>query len=57
MDAQAFYGLLPTDDPKCWQLPVVPELCSGLGTLFGGCGLGASLVALELTTGRQEPGR
>lgn len=52
MDAQAFYGLLPTDDPLHWRLPVVPELCSGLGTLFGGCGLGASLVALELTTGR-----
>jgi len=52
MDAQAFYGLLPTDDPKHWRLPVVPELCSGLGALFGGCGLGASLVALELATGR-----
>jgi acyl-CoA thioesterase-2 len=52
MDAQAFYGLLPTDDPLHWQLPVVPELCSGLGALFGGCGLGASLVALELATDR-----
>ncbi|MGZ8751480.1 MAG: acyl-CoA thioesterase [Acidimicrobiia bacterium] len=52
MDAQAFYGLLPTDNPLHWRLPVVPELCSGLGALFGGCGLGASLVALELTTGR-----
>ncbi len=35
-----------------WQLPVVPELCSGRGTLFGGCGLGAAIEALERTTSR-----
>ena len=52
MDAQAFYGLTRTDDPNRWRLPVVPELCSGLGALSGGCGLGACLVALEATTGR-----
>jgi acyl-CoA thioesterase len=52
MDARAFYGLRATDDANAWQLPVVPELCSGLGALFGGCGLGACLVALEAATGR-----
>lgn len=35
-----------------WHLPVVPELCSGTGALFGGCGLGACLAALEHTTDR-----
>lgn len=52
MDAQAFYGLEPTDDGLRWRLDVVPELCSGLGALFGGCALGACLVALERVTGR-----
>ncbi len=33
-------------------MPVVPELCSGLGTLFGGCGLGAAIEVLEQATGR-----
>lgn len=52
MDARTFYGLMPTEDPRRWRLPVVPELCSGLGALFGGCGLGACVVALEAVTGR-----
>ena len=30
----------------------MPELCSGLGALFGGCGLGAAIEALEQATGR-----
>ncbi len=52
MDAVAFYGLERTDDPGHWRLPVVPSLCSGLGALFGGCGLGACVEALEQATGR-----
>ena len=52
MDAVAFYGLERTDDPNHWRLPVVPSLCSGLGALFGGCGLGACVEALEQATGR-----
>jgi acyl-CoA thioesterase len=52
MDALAFYGLQPTEDPHAWRLPVVPGLCSGLGALFGGCGLGACVEALERVTGR-----
>ena len=31
---------------------MVRELCSGLGALFGGCGLGAAIAALEHVTGR-----
>jgi acyl-CoA thioesterase len=52
VDALRFFGLARTDDPDVWQLPVVPELCSGRGTLFGGCGLGAAIEALERTTNR-----
>lgn len=52
MDALAFYGLQPTEDPRHWRLPIVPSLCSGMGALFGGCGLGACVEALERFTGR-----
>lgn len=52
VDALAFYDLQSTADPMRWQLPVVPELSSGMGTLFGGCGLGACIEALEQSTGR-----
>jgi acyl-CoA thioesterase-2 len=52
VDAVGFFGLQTTDDPRCWHLPVIPELCSGMGALFGGCGLGAAIEALERATGR-----
>ncbi len=52
MDAKTFYDLQPTDDPARWQLPVVPTLCTGGGFLFGGCGLGACIAAMELVTDR-----
>jgi acyl-CoA thioesterase len=52
VDALAFYGLQRTEDPNSWRLPVVQSLCSGLGALFGGCGLGACVEALERVTGR-----
>lgn len=53
MDALSFYGLEPTDDPARWVLPVELRLCSGLGALFGGCGLGSCIEALERATGRR----
>ena len=37
VDALRFFGLARTEDPCIWQMPVVPALCSGRGTLFGGC--------------------
>jgi acyl-CoA thioesterase len=52
VDALTFFGLERTRDPWRWRMPVVPELCSGLGTLFGGCGLGAAIEVLEQATGR-----
>jgi acyl-CoA thioesterase-2 len=52
VDPSRFFGLERTEDPRLWRLPVVPELCSGTGALFGGCGLGAAIEALEVTTER-----
>jgi acyl-CoA thioesterase-2 len=52
LNAVEFFGLEVTDDPRRWRLPVVAELCSGTGALFGGCGLGAAIEALERTTAR-----
>jgi len=52
MDATAFLGLQPTEDPARWRLPVVPGISAGGGFLFGGCGLGAAVVAMEAFTGR-----
>jgi len=51
-DASTFYGLEPTDDSMRWRMPVVRRLCSGIGALFGGCALGASIAVLEDVTGR-----
>lgn len=36
-----------------WRLTVVPELTTPANFLFGGCGLGACLAALEAVTGRR----
>jgi acyl-CoA thioesterase len=47
-----FYGLEQTDDALRWRLPVVRELCSGFGSLFGGAGLGAAIEVLEQVTAR-----
>jgi acyl-CoA thioesterase II len=52
VNAREWLGLEPTHNPMRWYLPVTPGICSGLGTLFGGCGLGAAIEALERTTGR-----
>jgi acyl-CoA thioesterase-2 len=52
VDPTGFFGLARTEDPRAWRMAVVPELCSGMGALFGGCGLGAAIEALEVTTGR-----
>ncbi len=53
MDGPQFLGLQPTADPSQWLLPVVPAILSGVGALFGGCGLAAAMEAMEATTGRQ----
>lgn len=52
MDARTFLGLEATHNPYRWVLPVQPGVCTPGGFLFGGCGLGAAVAALEATTGR-----
>ena len=52
MDARTFLGLEPTHNPHRWVLPVTPGVCTPGGFLFGGCGLGAAIAALEATTER-----
>jgi acyl-CoA thioesterase II len=52
MDARTFLGLESTHNQYRWVLPVTPGICTPGGFLFGGCGLGAAIAALEGTTGR-----
>ena len=52
MDARTFLGLESDGTPSGFRLPVVPGITAGGGFLFGGCGLGAAIVALEEITGR-----
>ncbi len=50
--AREFFGMEPVDDLLHWRMRVVPELTTPGRFLFGGCGLGAALVALEAASGR-----
>jgi acyl-CoA thioesterase-2 len=50
-DAMAFLGLETAGD-LAWTLPVTPGIATPHGFLFGGCGLGAAISALEAATGR-----
>jgi acyl-CoA thioesterase II len=51
-DARKFLGMEPVGDHLHWRLTVVPELTTPGKFLFGGCGLGAALVALEAASDR-----
>jgi acyl-CoA thioesterase II len=53
MDSRAFLGLCPSHNPYRWSLEVGPGLVTRGGFLFGGCGLGAAISALEGTSGRE----
>jgi len=52
VDAPAWLGLEPTHNPMRWILPVTPGISTGHQFLFGGCGLGAAIAALEGSAGR-----
>ena len=51
-DARTFLGILPTDDPLRWLLPLRKEIMTAGEFLYGGAGLAAGIAALEATTGR-----
>lgn len=52
MDAKTFLGLEATHNPTRWFIPVTPGVSTGGNFLWGGCGLGAGIEAMERTTGR-----
>src|SRR5688500_6848562 len=52
MDAPAWLGVEPTHNPLRWVLPITPGISTGHQFLFGGCGLGAAIAALEGSSGR-----
>jgi acyl-CoA thioesterase II len=52
VDAREWLGLQPTHNPMRWYLPITPGISTGHSFLFGGCGLGAAISALEGSTGR-----
>lgn len=52
MDAAEFLGLEPTHNPMRWLLPVTEGIITGGSFLFGGCGLGAAVSAMEAAGGR-----
>jgi acyl-CoA thioesterase len=51
-DARRFLGMVPVGDDLHWRLEVVSDLTTPGNFLFGGCGLGAALVALEAASVR-----
>jgi acyl-CoA thioesterase len=53
MDSRSFLGLQQSHNPFRWSLEVTPGLSTGGGFLFGGCGLGAAISAMEGTSGRE----
>ncbi len=52
MDARTFLGMEQVGDSLHWQMRVEPQVTTPGNFLFGGCGLGAALVALEEASGR-----
>ena len=53
VDARTFLGMQPDGDDLHWRMLVTRQLTTPGNFLFGGCGLGAALVALEAASGRQ----
>ncbi|HEY2214049.1 MAG TPA: acyl-CoA thioesterase, partial [Acidimicrobiales bacterium] len=52
MDAQQFLGMEKVGDDLHWRMVVKPQVTTPGNFLFGGCALGAALVALESASGR-----
>jgi acyl-CoA thioesterase II len=52
VDARTFLGMQPVGDDLRWRMHVTKQLTTPGNFLFGGCALGAALVALEEASGR-----
>lgn len=52
MHAREWLGLRPTHNPNRWVLPVTDGVATRGKFLFGGCGLGAAVAAMEQATQR-----
>lgn len=52
MDSRTFLGLRQSHNPFRWSMEVTQALSTMGNFLFGGCGLGAAISALEGTSGR-----
>ncbi len=52
MDTRSFLGLRQSHNPFRWSMEVTSGLSTHGGFLFGGCGLGAAIAAMEGTSGR-----
>lgn len=52
MDSRSFLGLQQSHNPYRWSMEVTRGLSTSGGFLFGGCGLGAAISAMEGTSGR-----
>ncbi len=53
MDTREFLGMRALDEERLhWELDVEPGLSTPGDFLFGGCGLAAGIVAMELASGR-----
>lgn len=53
MDSRTFLGLQQSHNPFRWTVEVTPSISTIGGFLFGGCGLGAAISAMEGTSGRE----
>jgi acyl-CoA thioesterase len=52
MNSRQFLGLDASHNPFRWSMEVRPDLSTWGGFLFGGCGLGAAIAAMEATSER-----
>lgn len=52
VDIRTFLGLEQADDPTRARLPIAEGVCTPMGSLYGGAGLAAGVVAMEEATAR-----
>lgn len=52
MSARDFLGLVATEDPTRWRMPVQPRVLTHAGAVQGGAVFGAALEAMQATIGR-----